>query len=387
MKLITDFIINIFSTIFPIAILQFFILPKLSKTMGIDEFGLILTILSLFSLVSESLGNVLNNVRLLENEKYKNEKIDENFNLILLLISIFNIIFIVIGLYIYDGNLNNLKYVIIISVLILSRAYFIVLFRLELNYKKIFYNNIFLGVGYVIGYLLFLKFKNWTIIYIIGNLLPLIHIVFFSSIVKRIAIVPFLLKNILKKFSILYIADLLKTFINYADKLLLYPLMGADIVAYYYAATIVGKIFASCISPITSVVLSYLVKISYISRKQKILILQLLFCIGGISFFILLKVGDVVILILYQEWRMIIFSILPLVTLGIILNSIGGVLQAFILRFKGEKYQIFINSLNLIIYILLIISFRQNDLETIAELILISNIIKFFIILYFFRKI
>lgn len=387
MKLITDFIINIFSTIFPIAILQFFILPKLSKTMGIDEFGLILTILSLFSLVSESLGNVLNNVRLLENEKYKNEKIDENFNLILLLISIFNIIFIVIGLYIYDGNLNNLKYVIIISVLILSRAYFIVLFRLELNYKKIFYNNIFLGVGYVIGYLLFLKFKNWTIIYIIGNLLPLIHIVFFSSIVKRIAIVPFLLKNILKKFSILYIADLLKTFINYADKLLLYPLMGADIVAYYYAATIVGKIFASCISPITSVVLSYLVKISYISRKQKILILQLLFCIGGISFFILLKVGDIVILILYQEWRRIIFSILPLVTLGIILNSIGGVLQAFILRFKGEKYQIFINSLNLIIYILLIISFRQNDLETIAELILISNIIKFFIILYFFRKI
>lgn len=68
-------------------------------------------------------------------------------------------------------------------------------------------------------------------------------------------------KGTLIESTTLFIAGLISRLINYADKLLIYPVLGGEEVAVYYAASIIGKMISMLISPISNVVLSYLAKI------------------------------------------------------------------------------------------------------------------------------
>lgn len=58
------------------------------------------------------------------------------------------------------------------------------------------------------------------------------------------------------------ISNVLARAINYADKILLYPLLGGTMVSVYYAATVFSKVVSLAITPINSVALSYLSKIN-----------------------------------------------------------------------------------------------------------------------------
>ena len=57
-KFFTDIILNIIAGAMPMAMLQLIIYPKIAKVAGGDEYGLMLTIYSVWIMVSNSLGNV-----------------------------------------------------------------------------------------------------------------------------------------------------------------------------------------------------------------------------------------------------------------------------------------------------------------------------------------
>ena len=65
-QIFRDFVTNIIAVALPIAVLQIFVFPLLAKNIGDQKYGLIVTIVSIMTLFSESFGNVLNNVRLLQ---------------------------------------------------------------------------------------------------------------------------------------------------------------------------------------------------------------------------------------------------------------------------------------------------------------------------------
>ena len=64
-KIINDMLLNLIATAIPVAVLQLIILPMLSNRMGSDEYGLAVTMLSVFNVIPASFGNVLNNIRCL----------------------------------------------------------------------------------------------------------------------------------------------------------------------------------------------------------------------------------------------------------------------------------------------------------------------------------
>ncbi|MFR3912697.1 MAG: hypothetical protein ACLTYB_16425, partial [Clostridium paraputrificum] len=66
-----DMLLNIVATILPILILQFIILPLLAGSYGQEEYGLILTLISLITLSVQSFSIALSNSRLLMNNEYK----------------------------------------------------------------------------------------------------------------------------------------------------------------------------------------------------------------------------------------------------------------------------------------------------------------------------
>ena len=153
-KIVFDSILNIVSTAVPIAIIQLLIYPYIAKKLGNAEYGLIITLVSLFNLFSHPFGNVLNNIRLLQNNEYKQENIEGDFNILLVFGLMINSIIMVIGIIYYEGRLfyQSVLLIVLISGFNLIREYLIVAFRINLNYKFILLNNIFLIIGYLIGF-------------------------------------------------------------------------------------------------------------------------------------------------------------------------------------------------------------------------------------------
>lgn len=347
-QILKDFIINIIAAVIPIALLQVVIFPQLAEIKGDEIYGFIVTIISIMTLFSDSYGNVLNNVRLLQDEEYK-EKGD--FNFILLIGVIFNIVVVYIGYNYYGLRNEGIVGILVASVLILVRAYYIVGFRLVLSYKNILINNIFLAIGYLLGFEVFLKFGNWTVIYSCGNVVSLVHLFFSSQLMRESLRRTPLFKKTFKKFLILYIAFFLKTFITYADKLLIFPILGAEAVAYYYAASVMGKMMSMAISPISSVILSYVVKAKTISKEMINRILMLIIVISSVGFILAYVFGRILLKLLYNSWFDITVGLLPWTVLAAVLGGVASIIQPFILRFKSEVYQIIVNIIYILVYI------------------------------------
>ena len=77
-KIVLDMFLNIIAATVPVAVLQLVVYPVTAKNIGGNEYGLMLTIYSVWIMISNSLGNVLNNIRLLYDKDYKDDKGDFN---------------------------------------------------------------------------------------------------------------------------------------------------------------------------------------------------------------------------------------------------------------------------------------------------------------------
>src|SRR5690625_1868138 len=129
----------------PIAVLQIITFPYLARVLGATAYGEAVFLISVFTIISFPFGNVLNNLRLLKDEDYKEENVTGDFNRLLvysILISVF-----VFLIYTTQNSLINHREIIlllIIIILALIKEYYIVSFRLTLNFKKIMVNNFLL---------------------------------------------------------------------------------------------------------------------------------------------------------------------------------------------------------------------------------------------------
>ena len=156
-KIINDMLLNLIAAAIPIAILQLVILPALSDRMGSNEYGLTITMLSVFNMIPGLLGNVLNNIRLLYENKYRENQYIGDFQIILLIMCVLNAVAMIVLTIYYEKDLKaiDLLLILLISFLWLLKEYYIVAFRIQINYKAIVLNNLIMVIGYGIGFVLY----------------------------------------------------------------------------------------------------------------------------------------------------------------------------------------------------------------------------------------
>ena len=99
----------------------------------------------------------------------------------------------------------------------------------------------------------------------------------------------------------LLISGVLGSLLNYSDKIIIYPMIGAEAVTIYYIATLLGKLVSMVIGPINSVMLSYIVKLKQISNKILTLILCSAVMIAVVGYIICLTFGEVVLKYIYPQ--------------------------------------------------------------------------------------
>lgn len=353
-KVIGDICLNIIATALPVAVLQLVIYPNVARVIGGDEYGLMLTIYSIWIMVSNSLGNVLNNIKLLRFPQY--QQIGENGDIALLLRRWISgsslIIFIVIWIYCGNFTASHILIGTIIGVCILLKSYLEVGFRIKLNYIAILINNGLLSVGFFAGYLIFRLSGLWECIFLFGYLFSCIYCAFRTHLLSEKPQKTIIHKDVKKDAYSLLVAALINSLINYADKLVLYPLMGGTAVSIYYTATILGKITGMLTGPINSVILSYITRWDK-SRSGfffKMLIIGSI--VVSLGYVVTLIIARPVIGFLFPQWLEEVMEILPITTVTIMLTVLASFLQPFVMKYCKMQWQIAISGIGSLSYFL-----------------------------------
>lgn len=356
-KFISDVFLNLLSTGLPLIILQLISMPLVAKQEGSEDYGIIIVVISILTLISFPIGNVLNNIRLLKSEKYLSADISADFPPILVGSSFISILVFVTSsiLIIEEFNFLNGLFQTLVVMGLLLKDYWVVAYRIELNFKGILYNNMLLSAGYLVGSVLYILVGYWELIYLLGLIFSLLYIMRTTAIWREPLNVSIEFKETFSDFIILYISGFLKNLLNYADKIILLPLLGPTSVAIYYSASIVGKIVSMIFGPINSVILSYLTKIDRITNKifLKGFIIALIAMTFG--YFITILVSPFILKTLYPEWVEDSLELIYITTAAIYISILSSLFQPFNLRYNKIKWQFYMSVSNILIFISLAI--------------------------------
>lgn len=377
-KIVLDVILNVTATAIPLIILQLIVLPLIATKINNELYGLALTLISTITIIASSLGNALNNIRLIKNELYEQEGFQGDFPVLLLGELAVSCIVLIISISQYKLEYADSILLIILTFIWTAREYLIVTFRLELNFKGIVVNNIIMVAGYIVGLMLYCLTLQWQYVYIIGILFSLIYIIKRSNILKeKITITP-LFRTTLSELLFLIFASLINNLLNYADRIIIYPLLGGTAVSIYYASTLFGKIVSTAISPLNSVALSYLAKKNTLKKELFTKTLGFSAIVAVLGYMICRVIAQPLLHILYPDWAFQSIKYVPITTWIAMITMVTSVMSPFVLKFCSMKWQLVINITVLIIYLSLsVILYKFWELMGFCVGILISNIVKF----------
>lgn len=357
-ELIKNMALNIIANVVPICFLQLVLLPFLSRFLDSEEYGLMVTIIAVLNVVPSTLGNTLNNIRLLHNKKYIENNCNGDFNIMLLMGSLINIIILIFYSVFclkveYSGRnlITHILLIILLSIFWIIREYFIVAFLIDVRYDKILVNNIILTLGYLVGYCLFQMTLLWEVVYIAGYLLSDLHLLKDTMLWKEPLKITKLFYTTCKEYVLFVIACIIARLITYADKLLLFPILGGTVVSIYYVATLSSKVILLLISPISNVILNYLSKSDRTSIKSFVKMLKLgtIICVLGYCFSMFIT--EPVLKIIYPDYVEMAMKYVYLTTLTAMIRVLIGLINPYILCFLSMKWQMLINLITLFMYI------------------------------------
>ena len=386
-KIFTDMLLNILASAIPLLILQLWILPSLGEKLSESEYGLIITILSFINIFPAAMGNVLNNVRLLHSKEKINNKEERDFNVILFILTSINVVLIILFSFFFNNSIApyDLLLNVVTAMFFILHGYYCVAFLLNINYVYILISNLFLSFGYVLGYLLFLEFRHWQYIYIIGYLCSGIFIFLKSSLWKE----PFKISEKIKIRSRdtawFILAGILARTVEYADRLILFPILGGAAVSIYYVATLFSKVVSMASSPINGVILTYLSKTK--EKKDSVfrttVLLGLGFCIIGYGICVIC--AKPVLRILYPKYVMEAIKYIYITTGIAVTSAFISILSPFIIRFFSAKCQVVISGITAFLYVSLsFVMIRIWGLYGLCFGSLVTNIFRilFMVVLY-----
>lgn len=338
---------NLLATMLPTMMLQLVIYPLYSKIVSQEQYGNMITIISIITIFSISVGNVLNNVRLLrQNDYLQKDQFGDFLYLFFIEVVIAGIIITFILIRICD--IEDTILTVITMVIVAMQSYAIVAFIQKLDYKRVLMNNIILLVGYFLGFTICLVFqKKWQFIYIIGNLFSVIYIQKESHILTEGCSKSILYKETRNKTISLSVAGLIASGNNYLDRVLIEPMLGSEAVTIYYISTLVGKMVGQVISPINSILLAYLSKQKEVRPNLEQLIIRFSWCVAVIGYIGCVLVSNFVLTILYPDYCNEAENYVVINTFTAMIYNCDALIAPFLLKCCSSGWQVLINIVSL----------------------------------------
>lgn len=327
-------------------VIQFLVYPDFERRLGSEQYGVVLSMISLVSIIAGSCGYAVNCSRLLGVTTGRNNNGD--YNLILLAMGFIGSLIGVAYLFYLDiaSPLTVGLYIALMFTTML-RYYSEVDFKLSTNFFRYMIYYLLVSVGYIIGLFVFHLTEQWMLALILGEALAFVYVCIRGTLYRR----PMIKKSddlrpIFASIVFVLISSLIDNLTLNADRILLLSLTGdGTAVTTYYIASLVGKVIALLTVPINALLISYLVRYSgALTRKLWSIVIGAAIVFGGAAFGGCMLVSPWLIGILYPDNLAAVSVFFVPAILGQIFYFVSGVLMATLLRFKGEKKQFIFNT-------------------------------------------
>ena len=258
-KVFKDILINLFASSLCTAALNLIVYPLYGRHFNADDYGNILTFIGVINLLIAVLGNCLNNTRLVLNRRKEINNEDGNYNPTIMISSLVGCLSgVVIISCIQKVMITSCILLVFTLILGIARAYYIVAFRLILDYTTQLKVNVVVSIGYIAGSILVKSLEWWPLPFCLGEGIAFFYTIKKSTLIKE----PFCFsdnkKTVLLTYTDLILTGLIGNVITYFDRFLINPLLGAASVATFSVASFWGKAVTPFISPTANVMLSYL---------------------------------------------------------------------------------------------------------------------------------
>ena len=384
----SDMALNIVATLVPMVSLQLFILPLIARSMSADAYGSAVAVIALFGLLPLTLGNVINNVRLLRNQAYVDRGLNGDFTVIVAALAMISAICTgVCSWFSGETSIAELTLISIGSILMLVREYLVVEYRIRLNYRGILFANAWQTVGQFMGLALFYITGLWSPIYLMAYLVSDAYLLRTTVLWKEPFKITGEILRTLGDTASLGLANLFNKLTNYADRLVLIPLAGAPSVAVYYVSCLFGNALSLIISPINNVLLSYLAKEKKSSNKSFYLALfsGTLLCLLG--FVLTVLVARPLISLLYPQFADAAMEYVPVSTAAAYVMVLSNIANPFVMRFCDLRWQTILNgTFCAVFFILALIGFFVAGIFGFCCGVLLANVTRLVLVICVYQK-
>lgn len=263
-----DFIINILASVIYTFARQIVVFPLLAARLTDEAYGTLLTITGLATVCTAMIGTSLNNIRLIKNSVYQERRLAGDFNFFCMLGSVASIVFAVVLRQMFA--LPAVTAVLLAAYLVVSNCYqyATAFFRLELNFKRTLLCNTLMSAAYCAAALVFATVELWPAVFLIGEGAGLLFVLkttpFLRESLARTPLFAMTAGTLLTYMA----TNLISNFLAYADRMILYPMLGAESVSYYSVASVFGKSASIVMTPIAGVLLGYFAQKGFEASKK-----------------------------------------------------------------------------------------------------------------------
>lgn len=360
-NLFNGFVLNFIAGVLPIAIMQLIVYPLMSANMDNASYGESLTFYSLLMMIPNSFGIVLSDLRMLYNKEYRDNNIEGDFKRLLLIFMLPSCVITLITAKFCFVKFDLIEYFLccVTSLLVYFNAYLFVELVLKKDYKKILVNAIWMSIGYVIGITCLIAFKLWQLVYLVPFLFSTIYLGNKTDLLKEKNIKTKYYLILIKEYFLLLFSTIVTNAISYADRFVLFPLLGGTSVAIYYTASILGKLISMVSAPINRMILGTISDKDRLGNKlfSKMLIIVLFFHL--IAYAVCILITKPILTLLYPKLVTVVMPYVPVATAASVLAAMASMLQPFVLRYTQVKWQSFIHISSAIVYFLSALLLQQ----------------------------
>ena len=383
-KMFGDVGLNILAAGAPVIVMQLIVYPYLAKYNSAETYGVLLTVIGIVNMLLGVFGTSLNNVRLMQKKRYEEKNVTGDFNRLLIISAIIAVVSLSAFLFWFPQISVVTRVLLLVFVLLgVIREYFTVSYQLVLNYKKNLIARLIVCAAYLAG-MFFVQFTVWwPLVFICGEVAGCIYIFCTTRLHREPLKRTSLFKETKNKFITLIFASVIVSSLLYIDRLLIYPILGADNVAVYTVASFFGKSLGMVVVPLVGVLLSYFAQKSFVMNRRIFLRMNAA-ALGAGAIFVLFSyyAAPWVTGILYPT---LIDAALPYIfiaNIAAIINAVAMMAQPSILQYCKTSLQMPIQLTYAISYIGLgIILMYQSGLIGFCYAAVIANTIR--LLLYY----
>ena len=333
-KFITDMFFNTFSFGIYILAQQIILMPIMSKLLNQAEYANYIIYISIFAIISNTLGSELGITRQVRDDK---SNASEYNRILLVLLPIIVVTSNILLFFLKYDFINNVLLTIPI-VLANIRLYSVSYFRMNKDFKKVLIQNILYLLGIMIGIILYKYLPYVWLPTLLGEIFALTYSINKVDILTKNIKKTNFNKKILENFIDLGTISLLVNGMVYLDKVLIYPILGEVAVTIYYATSSMSKIISLIVNPLYSVILSWL-KADNDNFKSKVMSLTIKsnIPIVIITFLLSIPLTYIALQLLYSQYLDASKILIIPVCIGLAFSTVSSLIKAILLKYMDNK--------------------------------------------------